>query len=484
MIEHFVSVDIGSTWTKAARFALHEDRFFVEKRSVVPTTIDHLPDGFYSALNLLDRQIDWAIADSAPMPVVFSSSARGGLKVAVVGLVPEMSLQIARLAACSAGAKVVGAFPYRLTRSCVAELEQMRPDILLLCGGTDGGNERYVSENATAISRSRFDGTIVYAGNSQAAEIVSDNLSGRDLRICENLMPDFGRLNIEPARSAIRDVFLDRIVAGKGLEKLVSQFGIAPLPTPLAVFNLVDAIGRNLPDWQNFALIDMGGATTDIYSFTEAYHQAPATVLKGITEPRLKRSVEGDLGMRVSASSVVAVAEKFLRAELDQKNICFERLIGYVEKLELNHSFLPDEKDFEESLFDELLARACISQAVFRHAGTVERVFTAGGPILAQYGKDLRHIDRIVGSGGYLAAEDQFSPGNLFCSGCFNDSEKTSLVPENFSYFCDHDYLWPLLGNLASRFPAQAANTAVLNLRSADEGESAFFAVSNRHSSS
>ncbi|MEW6710699.1 MAG: glutamate mutase L, partial [Candidatus Riflebacteria bacterium] len=309
MIEHFVSVDIGSTWTKAARLALHDDRFFVEKRSVVPTTIDHLPDGFYSALNLLDDHIDWVTADSAPIPVVFSSSAKGGLRVAVVGLVPEMSLQIARLAACSAGARVVGAFPYRLTRSCIARLEQMQPDILLLCGGTDGGNERYVCENAIAISRSRFNGTIIYAGNNQAAENVSDVLRGRDLHLCENLMPDFGRLNIEPARSAIRDVFLDRIVAGKGLEKLVAQFRIEPLPTPLAVFNLVEAIGRNLPEWQNFALIDMGGATTDIYSYPESFHQAPATVLKGIIEPRLKRSVEGDLGMRVSAASVLAVAE-------------------------------------------------------------------------------------------------------------------------------------------------------------------------------
>lgn len=464
MIDHrLISVDIGSTWTKAARFVVHNDRFDLEKRSAVPTTTDHLPVGFYAALNRLDPSLDWSQADAAPLPIFFSSSAKGGLKVAVVGLVPEMSLQIGRLAAFSAGARICAAFPYRLTRSCIQTLEQMQPDILLLCGGTDGGNERYVGENALALASSSFAGTIVYAGNNQASERVAEALAGRDVRFCENLMPDFGRLNIEPTRAAIREVFLDRIVSGKGLNQLVGQFGVEPVPTPLAVFNLVDAIGKNCPDWSDFALIDMGGATTDFYSHTEAFHAEAGAVLKGIVEPRLKRTVEGDLGLRVSAQSVFTGAQEWLMNRLQQTNLQMPDLQAYLDRLELNHDYLPDENAETHQLFDHLLAEACVNQAMLRHAGTIEQVFTTSGPFWAQHGKDLRQIKKIVGSGGYLAAQGRNDASFSFSLPAEN--EKISLMPEYFSYFADADYIWPLLGNLAAKFPRQAALTAISALR-------------------
>jgi uncharacterized protein (TIGR01319 family) len=264
-----ICIDIGSTWTKGAVFIQSHDRFVAERRAAVATTTDHLPEGFFSVLHQLQPQYDWRTIDAGqpPLPVYFSSSAKGGLKVAVVGLVPEMSLQIARLAAFSAGARICSSFPYRLTRSCITAIEKSQPDILLLCGGTDGGNERYVTENAQSIAGSEFSGTIIFAGNNAAADRVSDILAGRELHVCENLMPDFGRLNTGPVRETIRKVFLERIVSGKGLSEIVRLFGVQPLPTPLAVLNLVEAVGKNLPDWNNFALIDMGGATTDFYSF-------------------------------------------------------------------------------------------------------------------------------------------------------------------------------------------------------------------------
>ncbi len=467
MIAHsLISVDIGSTWTKAARFKLHNDRFELVKRSSVPTSVDFLPDSFFAVLNEISPEVDWRRVDQAPAPLFFSSSAKGGLKVAVVGLVPEMSLQIGRLAAFSAGARICATFPYRLTRKHIAEIEQMKPDILLLCGGTDGGNERYVCENAVSIANSDFQGAIVYAGNNLVAERIAETLAGKDCRLAENLMPEFGRLNIESARAVIREVFLDRIVIGKGLESLINQFGVQPLPTPLAVFNLVEAIGKNCAGWQNFALIDMGGATTDFYSFTDAFHPESGTVIKGIIEPRLKRTVEGDLGLRVSANAVLGENSQNLQQRLARfdhgVSVCFKELIDYIEEIGLRPDFLPSKDKEKEIIFDRILAEICVEKAMLRHAGTIEEVYTTAGPVWAQHGKDLRHIDRIVGSGGYLAAMGrECQKLSFFSSDSRKTENKIALMPEKFSYFSDIDYLWPLLGNLATRYPAQAAISAV-----------------------
>ena len=150
MPDQFICVDIGSTYTKGAVFRMAESIFSVEKRAVSPTTVENLPDGFYAVLGELlpDCDVRSLDASNSPCPISFSSSAKGGLKVAVVGLVPEMSLNIARLAAFSAGAKICASYPYQLTSSHIKKIEAEKPDILLLCGGTDGGNEKYVTENA------------------------------------------------------------------------------------------------------------------------------------------------------------------------------------------------------------------------------------------------------------------------------------------------------------------------------------------------
>lgn len=459
-----ICVDIGSTWTKGAIFRLVEDRFVVEKRAVTPTTVDFLPDGFFNVVQQLSPGTDWHrfSAADAPCPVHFSSSARGGLKVAVVGLVPEMSLQIARLAAFSAGARICASYPYRLSRSCIAAIEHAQPDILLLCGGTDGGNERYVSENAQSLAASDFAGTVIFAGNNAAVDRVSDLLAGRNLLIVENLMPDFGRLNIEPVREAIRKVFLDRIVSGKGLDRLVSAFATQPVPTPLAVLHLVEAIARHAEGWQNFAMIDLGGATTDFYSSGDAYWPDSGAVMKGIIEPALKRTVEGDLGMRVSAESTFEAAEAYLAAVSDFSTEQMAALKKYVFNLTTNTGHLP--ANASERHYDSLLAGACIYHALMRHAGSIEEVFTTKGPIWAQTGKDLRRVNRVIGTGGYLAAIGRGGDQVAIPDRPLIKTEKLPLLPQRFDYFADNDYILPLLGNLAEKFPRQCALTAVSSL--------------------
>ena len=462
MNNRFICIDIGSTYTKGAIFKEIDNRFEVESRAVSPTTVEHLPNGFYAVLSQLlpDCEVKKLNAENSPCPVYFSSSAKGGLKVAVIGLVPEMSLNIGRLAAFSAGAKICASYPFQLKKRHIKLIEEQNPDILLLCGGTDGGNEKYVTENAISIANSEFNGTVVYAGNNYVADDISDILCDKEHVIVENVMPDFGKLNIEPVRKAIRNIFLNKIVSGKGLSEIVDAFKIQPVPTPLAVYNLVKAVGSSLnEDWQNIALIDMGGATTDFYSNGEAYDPDSGNVMKGIIEPKLKRTVEGDLGMRVSAESAYETGEEYIKTVSGYSEEQMEEFKAFIEKVHANTDYLPTEE--KEKAFDRYLAGACVYHSLVRHCGVMEEVYTCNGRVMAQTGKDLRKVSKIIGTGGYLAALGRANESIVIPNSPVVPTEKTPLLPTKFEYYSDSNYILPLLGNLAEKFPQLCANTVV-----------------------
>ena len=309
-----LSVDIGSTYTKGALFEFEGPGLKVLKRASRPTTQDDLARGFgLVAAELLGVPWKGSLGDlDRGVPIRFSSSAKGGLRVGAIGLVPDLTLQVARLAAWSAGARIVGTSSYRLTEEILAGLLRSDPDIILLSGGTDGGNEKYVLANAALLAASSFAGTVIYAGNRATAGDAARLLSGKTFVLAENVLPEIGTLKIEPAREAIRKIFLDTIIRGKGLEVVRLFCGADPKPTPLGVFDLVKAIGERAPDWKDFCVIDLGGATTDFYSAGEAYRAEDGVVLRGLKEPYLKRTVEGDLGLRVSAEALFLTARAWL----------------------------------------------------------------------------------------------------------------------------------------------------------------------------
>lgn len=460
-----VSLDIGSTFTKGAVFRREGDRFAVIRHAAVPTTVGHLPDGVLALgrrLLGLPEAADWSAWPSEP-PVFFSSSAKGGLRVVVVGLVPELSLQIGRLAAWSAGARITAAFSYRLSEAAAAQIEREGPDIVLLCGGTDGGHERTGRENAQILARSGFSGTILYAGNAAIADDVRAILSNKNAVVVDNVMPDFAQFHAEPAREMIREIFLRDIVRGKGLDVPMRRFGAAPAPTPRAMFDLIGAMADHCPGWDDFAVIDLGGATTDVYSCAPAFRGESQIVLRGIVEPERKRSVEGDLGLRISVSGLWPLVESDLRlAGIADSRL--SRLADWVRKVQGAPATLPATR--AEADDDAVLAAACVRHAMRRHAGRLEPAWTPEGRIWLQSGKDLRPVSRVVLTGGYPAAN---STRDLWALAWAGDAraagptseKKIALVPRAPECFTDARYLWPLLGNLAARFPAEAARTAV-----------------------
>ena len=451
-----LSVDVGSTYTKGVLLALEDRAFRVLAQASAPTTVEHLGRGFQAVRDQLCQA-----APGEDPPVYFSSSAKGGLAIAALGLVPDLTLKTARQAALSAGGKVTSVHAYKLTARDLEELERAGPDIVLLAGGTDGGNETCVRHNAQALSTCaslRERTTVIYAGNQVVAGEVEDLLGQRgfDVRLAPNVLPEMDRVEPEGARERIREVFLQRIVKGKGLDEIVALAGRPPNPTPYVVLQLVEALSRRAPELGQFLLVDLGGATTDVYSYCREVRGAERVVYRGLPEPVVKRTVEGDLGVRVSAASAARIAGERLEPEEAHA------LAAHAERVTGDPGGLASTG--QERRCDRLLASACLRHALLRHAGTHRRVFTALGETFLQTGKDLRGVTCLVGSGGYLSRSPDFDPEEALQGIPAEAAETLPLLPRRFRYLRDHRYLLPLLGNLVGHYEEAAVRTALDSL--------------------
>ncbi|HCL5269224.1 TPA: glutamate mutase L [Salmonella enterica] len=454
-----VSVDIGSTWTKAALFAQEGDALTLVNHALTPTTPHHLADGFFTSLNQVLH-----VADARPLlkhgdiQLKYSSSAKGGLAVAAMGLVPSITLESAKVTAHSAGAKIAQYYAYKLNRHDIAELEASPPDILLFTGGTDGGEASYGLANARALAESTLDCAIIYAGNRDIQDEIQTILGHKDLITVDNILPDLDHPNPYAARQAICDVFLSRIVKGKGLDAIVSETGEEPMPTPWTVYELVKAISNIDSAWKEFMLIDMGGATTDVYSAC-ANTLSPDTVLHGVPEPFVKRTVEGDLGMRVSAVVVGESTEELANVVFAQHPERQQAFYRYLRHLTAQPDYLPLSE--EEKDFNTLLAGLCVGYASERHAGTKKQVCTCVGNVDLQMGRDLTTVRKVIGSGGWLSRASQFDIHRWLKYRELNDDGKSVLLPNQFDYYRDSKGLLPLLANVARLYPQLAARTSI-----------------------
>lgn len=454
-----VSIDIGSTWTKGAAFTLVDSEIVLLRRAARPTSVKNLADAFFQVLDELADQADAVErVRGGDIRLSYSSSAKGGLAVAALGLVPEITLETAKVAAYSAGAKLTRVLSYRLTRADILALEQDPPDILLFAGGTDGGNCDYVLANARALANSTLSCSMVYAGNRAARDEVSDLLAAKDFIAVDNVLPEMDSPHPEPARDAMRAIFLSRIVKGKGLDLIVERSGVNPLPTPYAMHEFARQIRQHVPSWEEFILLDMGGATTDVYS---AHRESPSsgTVLRGLPEPEVKRTVEGDLGMRVSASAALDSGQALMAAALDKQPPRMAEFAAYVEQVSRAPEHVPE--DAQGRAFDAILAGACVAHACARHAGRRHEVATADGLVQVQFGRDLSQVSRVIGSGGWLSRVDSFDPRPWLAQMRLDARGKDILVPTRVDYYRDQDYLFPLLANVAQDMPEAAARAGV-----------------------
>ena len=321
-----------------------------------------------------------------------------------------------------------------------------------MAGGTDGGNKEVILHNAKMLTTLGKDIPIIVAGNKSVAPQIVKILSEVMAEVVhtENVMPRLNELNIEPAREAIRDVFLRRIVEAKGLNKANQFVDQMVMPTPAAVLKAAELLGKGTerePGLGDLMVIDIGGATTDVYSIAKGDPNKSNVALKGLPEPFSKRTVEGDLGMRYSATALFKAAGAKMIA--DYAETTEADVEAYMKKVEENVEYLP--KSDIESKVEIAMGRACTRLAVERHVGQLETVFTLFGQAFVQTGKDLTAVKIVVGTGGVIVNHKQ--PESVLRGAAYDVSTPQMLKPESPEFWIDDKYIMASMGLLGGEYP-------------------------------
>lgn len=461
----YLTADIGSTFTKLVATDVSLGK--VIGTSCAFTTIEtDVRDGFNNAVRNMEAKIGKFSYDK----LICCSSAAGGLKMVALGLVPELTAKAARLTAASAGAKVVKTYSFEISKAEQEEIYQINPDLVLLCGGTDGGNKDVIISNAKRLCEIDRDFSAIVAGNKSASHELQKIFTGegnstqgnsnryfpKNFVISQNVMPEFNKLNIEPARKCIEELFISSIVQAKGLSAIQEMSAHEIIPTPLAVMRACELLSKGISNKEtglgDLMAVDLGGATTDIYSMAEGKPTVSNMLCKGLPEPYAKRTVEGDLGMRYSLKALAdeaSIDRIASQATLSGKvTVSSEEVEAWVEKCSSNPDIVSKKGSVDE-IIEEAIAKVAVEIATDRHAGIVESVYTPMGQMLALTGKDLSQVPIVIGIGGAITNSD--NPVKILSGAKYNQSRYMYSKPKDPKYLLDNKYIFAsmgLIGNL------------------------------------
>ena len=424
-------VDIGSTYTKACLVSAAGE---LVGTAEAPTSVGtDVMDGVRAAAARLGTAPD--------RHTLACSSAGGGLRLAVVGYERRVTAEAAHRVGLSAGARVVHVSAGRLDDRSAAALAQVAPDLVLLAGGTDGGNADVLRDNGSVLAAARLGVPVVVAGNVDVREEVVARLrsAGQPVLPADNVVPQIGVIAPESARAAIRSAFLTHVIGGKGLSEDPLFARIVRAPTPDAVLRGVEVVADSLRT--DVLVVDIGGATTDVYSVVTPEGE-DATVRREVVAPLWHgRSVEGDLGMRWNADGVVAAAAR--------EGLAVGPGLGaYASAVTADPGRLPEGPD--EERHDLELARIAALVAVRRHG-------RPGSP--GQAPRPLGGVGLVLGSGGVLRHTDPGSAADVMAA-VAGDHAGGWRVPRAPRTGVDTSYLLFAVGLLAETDPTAAAGLA------------------------
>lgn len=441
----YLIIDIGSTYTKQRLFKDFDLIASVQS----PTTVDHVLNGIEDGQNEIREKL--GIDQISAHHVLSSSSAAGGLRMVAIGFMMRVTAKAAKEVAMNSGSKILEILSNEDPSDYkIQVLREINPDIILLAGGTDGGDEESILKNASLIVASNVRATVVLAGNLYAQRKVANILRDGGVAYIRvpNIMPTIHELRVKEAREEIHKEFIKQIIKAQGLnaiQQVITNDII--IPTPGAVLMAAELLGKGtyrIRGLGSLIVVDLGGATTDVHSVVPEYEELDAEE-RGLVVTNEKqvsyRTVEGNIGMRVSAMGVLDAVDPRLILERRGLNTfdVLERFMAYCSMLEEQHEHLA--QNAEEEIFDELIAQTAIEIALKRHAGRIAteadaiRGYLPGMPM----GRDLRMVKTIIGVGGVFA-HNKIEKSKQIIQRALKDAG-AFLLPQNPQIIIDQSYL-------------------------------------------
>ena len=465
-IRSILATDCGSTTTKAILIEKRDDEYQLVVRGEAPTTVEapveDVTAGVINAITeveeLAGRKLlnDGVIikpqnGDEGVDIYISTSSAGGGLQMMVAGVVRNLTGESAERAALGAGAivmDVIASNDKRLPHEKIERIRHLRPDMLLLSGGVDGGTTSHVVELAEIIAAARpsprlgiaYELPLIYAGNIDARDLIQERLQEvMALQIVDNLRPVLERENLMPTRHKIQEQFLEHVMAhAPGYKRLIDWTDAPIMPTPGAVGEIIQTVSEQ----QDIEVVgvDIGGATTDVFSVFKNKE----------AEPIFNRTVSANLGMSYSVSNVLAEAglENVLRwVPFD---IEVSDLRNRVKNKMIRPTTIP--QTLQELVLEQAIAREALRLAFEQHKQlavelrgvqqqrTISEAFdqTESGQTLV----NMLSLDMLVGSGGVLSHAPRRQQAMLMMIDAFQPEGITHLTVDSI-------FMMPQLGVLA-----------------------------------
>ena len=433
--------EIGSTTTLMNAFLLGDEPRYLGQ-GMAPTTVleGDVRVGLSRALEDLESRLGDKITYDK---MLATSSAAGGLRMSVHGLVYDMTVRAAEAAALGAGGVIRQVTGGKMSKYDLMDLKALHPNLILIAGGTDYGEREtalYNSEQVAALGMR--DVPVLYAGNVQNQNIVKSifEAAGIPVFLTENVYPRLDELNIEPCRKMIQKVFEQHIVRAPGMEGIRDMVTGPILPTPGAVMEAARLLYDDIGD---LVVLDIGGATTDVHSVSEGSPEIAALATR--PEPFNKRTVEGDLGLFINARHLVdAIGPEELSRELD---IDTEAVMA---------AYAPIPATKEQMKLTERLCLEAGQTAIRRHAGHYRYIYLPEGRKTMTEGKDLSQVKYIVGTGGALTRLPHRE--SLLRQMADMNGSGTMLYPKpgEAQLLFDNDYIMASLGVLSKEYPQEA----------------------------
>ncbi len=436
--------EIGSTTTVVNAFDIVNSRFAAQGQAETTVSDGDVTIGLRNAVKNMEESVGERVEWDE---MLATSSAAGGLRMSVHGLVYDMTVRAAREAALGAGAVLKLATAGRVSRTDIIKVKEIDPNIILVAGGVDYGEKETAIYNFEKLSDVFPDKPFIYAGNIQNREEILLISEEKNIKVytVDNVYPKIDVLNVEPTRRVIQDVFEEHIVGAPGMSEIRSMVKGKIMPTPGAVMEAAKLLYEQIGD---LIVFDVGGATTDLHSVTPGSSEVNQILLS--PEPVAKRTVEGDLGVYVNIPHIV---EKIGIEELRKV---------FPDADELIETALPIPVTGEQKRFIEFLAQIAVVCALDRHAGKLIDFYGPSGKKVVAAGKDLTAVKYIVGTGGALTRLPNRVP---IMESIIESNASPRLSPRNGTkILVDNSYIMASLGVLSAVNKKAAAEIMLRSL--------------------